>query len=184
MNRRDALKTSSILLGYTVSVGTVAAVMSGCQADPAIDWSPNNLNPGQALLVAEMAEMIIPKTETPGAKDALVDRFIDAILDCYPDSEKQDFLDKLDAFDARVREDHGCRFYNCPEDKRRQIMDQLVAESGSGDGPSLFDRMKEWTVTGYCRSEAGSVEHLAWNPVPGPYRGCIDFDEVGKTWAL
>jgi len=44
--------------------------------------------------------------------------------------------------------------------------------------------MREWTVTGYCESEAGATEHLEWNPVPGPFRGCIDFEEVGKTWAI
>ena len=185
MDRREALKTSSMILGYSLTAGTVAAVMSGCAADPSIDWTPNNLNARQALLVAEMVEMIIPKTETPGAKEAMVDRFIDAILDCYPQEEVDTFLAQLDQFEKDVKKNQGRSFMKCDEAQRAEAFDKLVKDSKADKKSNAFARLKEWTVVGYCKSEAGATEHLEWDPVPGaPYQGCIDYEEVGKTWAL
>lgn len=185
MDRREALKTSSLILGYTITAGTAAAVMSGCQADPSLDWTPNNFNVHQAVLMAELVETIIPETDTPGAKTALVDRFIDAILDCYPEEEKQDFLSKLDAFDASVKKEHGKTFVKMEAQERKTVMDALVAASEADRKSTIFARLKEWTVTGYCRSEKGATEHLVWDPVPGaPYQGCIDLDSVGGIWAI
>jgi len=185
MDRREALKTSSLLLGYTITAGTAAAVLNGCSADPSIDWNPTNLNARQAVLLAELVETIIPATETPGAKDALVDRFIDAVLDCYPAEEKDKFLQQLDAFDKDMQENHGKSFVKADDETRKMAMNALVAASEKDPASNMFRQLKEWTVTGYCTSEVGATEHLNWNPVPGaPYQGCIDFSEVGKTWAL
>ena len=184
MNRRDVLKNSTLLLGYGLTAGTTMAVLKGCKADPSIDWTPKNLTVSQAVLAAEMAEMIIPKTLTPGAKDALVDRYIDAILDCYTSEEIEDFKMRLDAFDTQSKKLQGGRFYALDGGKRKTMMDWLFEDSKGQKRDHLFHRMREWTVTGYCESEAGATEHLEWNPVPGPFRGCIDFEEVGKTWAI
>ena len=181
MNRREALKTSGLILGYTVTAGTVAAVMNGCAADPALDWAPKNLTVDQALFLDELSEMIIPKTETPGAKDALVNRFIDEILDTYSAEDKAEHLAELDAMMLSVNEEYGKKFIKCSPEDQKAVLDAWVADKKS----NMFPQIKEWTVVGYCTSEAGATEHLYWDPVPGaPFQGCIDFDEVGKTWAL
>ncbi len=184
MNRREALKTSSLILGYSITAGTAAAVLSGCNADPSLDWTPNNFSTKQAFMVAELSEMIIPQTETPGAKEAMVDRFIDAIIDCYPPAERQKFLAQLDAFDLRIIEDHGKTFNKCTLKEKIAIMDEISSDSASEDH-EFFMKLREWAVVGYCTSEAGATQHLAWDPFPGaPFQGCIDFSEVGKRWAL
>ena len=184
MNRRDALKTSSLILGYSLTAGTAVAVLSGCQADPALDWTPVNLDKKQALLVAELCEIIIPKTETPGAREALVDRFIDAILDAQEPEVKETFLTKLTELQNSIKEQFGKPLYKCDEEQKKLLVQQMFESSDRNDRHDLFRMIKEWTVVGYCCSEAGATEHLEWDPVPGPYQGCIDFSEVGKTWAL
>ena len=185
MKRREALKTSSLILGYAITAGTAAAVMNGCKADPALDWTPINLDVDQARLVGEIAEMIIPETDTPGAKAAMVDRFIDAILDTYAEEDKLEMIASLSSFDEKSENSFGKPFIKCHAEERIAIMDQMLDESQATEGKHIFDRVKEWTVVGYCTSELGATEHLVWDPVPGhPYQGCIDFSEVGKTYAI
>jgi hypothetical protein len=185
MDRREALKTSSLLLGYSISFGTVAAVMNGCKAETVLNWTPVNLDKDQAILVSEISELIIPKTKTPGAKDAMVDRFIDAILDCYPMERKQEYLASLSSFDEKSMASFNKPFVQCNPDQKKDIMDQMVEESQVTKGWHIFNRIKEWTVVGYCTSEIGATQHLVWDPVPGGhYQGCIPLSEIGGTSAL
>lgn len=185
MKRREVLKTSSLILGYSLAGGTVAAVMQGCKADPALDWEPVNLTTHQVRIVGAMAEMIIPKTDTPGALEAKVDRYIDAILDCLDSEAKGSFLERLDQFDVAIKKQYRKSFYKCDEGQKTEIMDELVSQSSTDRSANVFAQLKEWTVVGYCVSKLGATEHLSWDPVPGaPYQACIDYDEVGTTWAI
>ena len=79
MNRRDALKKIGLILGGTVSLPVMNAVLSGCQPGE-VSYKPRVLSQEQYDLVSEIAEMIIPETDTPGAKTAKVDEFIDMLF--------------------------------------------------------------------------------------------------------
>ena len=76
MNRRDAIKRTSLLLGYAVSASTVAAVMSGCKADPEVvaggldNWIPESMTKDEGLIIAHVAETVLPKTDSAGAIEA------------------------------------------------------------------------------------------------------------------
>ncbi|MDX1409330.1 MAG: hypothetical protein R3330_14385, partial [Saprospiraceae bacterium] len=71
MDRREALKTTSWLLGLSVSASAVAAVMQGCTADQTqsvgagTPWEPLFLEPDDVQLVGELSETILPRTTTP-----------------------------------------------------------------------------------------------------------------------
>jgi gluconate 2-dehydrogenase gamma chain len=70
MNRREALKQTTLILGYAVSAPVAAAMLNGCKAKPQLNYKPVFFDEEQAALLAEIAETILPKTSTPGAKDA------------------------------------------------------------------------------------------------------------------
>ena len=97
MNRRDALKHVGILLGGVVSAPVINAVISGCQAsDP---WKPKILTEEQNDIVTVICDMIIPETETPGAKTLQVNRFMDLIVsDWYKDKDRDRFLNGFAAY--------------------------------------------------------------------------------------
>ena len=62
------------------------------------------LNPQQNAMVTTISEIIIPQTNTPGAKAARVNEFIDLILtEWYDDEEKSIFLTGLTEVDTRTR---------------------------------------------------------------------------------
>ena len=101
MKRRDALKTSSIILGYAITGGTALAVLNGCEIDSTPDWLPVNLSAEQAALVEQLSDTILPATaNAPGATIAQVVRYIDAFMDCYNDEDRNTFLTGLTLFES------------------------------------------------------------------------------------
>lgn len=173
MKRRDAIKNASLLLGYTMAIGTSAAIMNGCKAEPVIDYVPEFLNMDQLKSVMHIAERIIPQTETPGAISAGVHTFIDQTISRFWEKEDQDkLMSKLNDFDKSVLNDNGKAFYRLDAVAQDKIITKLAKEEGDD---TLFRKMRELTVSGFFTSELGQTEVLNYNPVPGPYQGCIDY---------
>jgi len=183
MDRREVLKTSTLMLGYAITAGTAAAFLNGCKADRTIDWTPSFLDLDKSLIVGDVAELIIPKTDTPGAKEAKVDRFIDAILGAWEAKDREKFILGLEDFNTESTKQFKKGFAKCSLEEQTQVLDALVKDSENKD-IHIFKSMRELTVLGYCSSEEGATTLLTYDPVPGPYKGCIDFSEVGATYAL
>lgn len=192
MNRREALQRAGLVLGYAISAPTLAAVMNGCKAKPELGWQPSFLNADQAAIVSEVAEIIIPKTDTPGAKDAGVPGFIDVIVkDCYKKEDQDNFLKGLADFDKGAKDAYGDAFLDLDPAQQTEYVTKVHAdavaaskEEGYSDKPRLFlHTMKELTVVGFFTSEPGATQVLQYVAVPGAYKGCIPLSEVGKTWA-
>jgi len=114
ITRREALRRTALLLGGTLSAPTILGVLAGCDrgaSDGAAAWTPRTLSAEHNAAVEAIAEAIIPETDTPGARSARVNRFIDAMLtDYYPAEERERFLSGLARVDARAQATHGKRF--------------------------------------------------------------------------
>lgn len=77
MDRREALKAVSLILGYSLTGTSALVLLNGCKAESNTDWAPNFFSEAEIKLIAEIAEIILPKTDTPGAKDAMCERYVD-----------------------------------------------------------------------------------------------------------
>src|SRR6478736_4334968 len=100
MNRREALQRTAMMLGYAVSAPALAGVLNGCKASPELAFKPTFFSEDQALSIEILSEIIIPKTTTPGAKDAGVPGFIDQMLkEVYSKEDQDKFLKGLTEFD-------------------------------------------------------------------------------------
>lgn len=186
MNRREVLKRSSLFVGGALTAGTIAAVMNGCKADAALDWNPSFMTIDEARLVEEVAERIIPETDTPGARKALVHRFIDrAISNNYTEEEKNRFREGLQLFDKRSQEKHGVPFVQCAPEQMDEVLQSLADESrGTSGDEHIWPAMRGAVASAFFTSEVGMTEVLKYDPVPGEWIGCVDYDEVGGAWAL
>ncbi len=139
------------------------------------------LDPHQSETVATIAELIIPTTDTPGARAAQVHRFIDLLLaEWVTDDERASFLKGLADVDARARTAFGVDFLAATDAQRGTILTQLDAEAQPQRGaerdrqPAFFQQLKWLTVFGYCTSEVGATTELHYEVIPGSYDGCTD----------
>jgi hypothetical protein len=179
MDRREALKISTAILAYSMSASATAALISSCAADTAPDWSPSFLNDDQVELLAELCEIIIPSTDMPGAKDALTHRYIDmALYNNYSEEDRLKFLEGIENFDQLANEKYELSYTACAVPEKNEIMQQIAE-----DKDSVFRELRSLTVSAYVSSEVGTKQFLAYDPVPGEWNGCIDFDTVNRRWA-
>jgi hypothetical protein len=129
MTRREALARVARLLGGALAAPTVAGVLAGCggAADPeGAGWTPRTLSPEQRETVLIMGEIILPTTDTPGARAARVDRFIDAMLsDYYTETDRRRFLAGLERVEARAKEAFGARFGALPAERQLVLVQAL-----------------------------------------------------------
>jgi gluconate 2-dehydrogenase gamma chain len=193
MDRREALKRTAWIMGGAVSAPAIMGVLKGCAAKPTIDWKPLFLTEDQGILVSQVAEIIIPKTDTPGAKDTGVPAFIDLMLkDAYAKEDQDRFLESLKSFEDECKTEHGDSFMDLDVERQtafvKKVHDQAVAtEKSTKPAPKrpFILMTKELTMLGFFTSEVGATQVLQYVAVPGAYKGCIPLSEAGngKTWA-
>jgi gluconate 2-dehydrogenase gamma chain len=194
MDRREAIRRTAWIMGGIVSAPAIAGILKGCTARPSLDWKPEFLDDRQASLVAEVAEIIIPKTDTPGAKETGVPQFIDIMLkDCFAKEDQDRFKDGLQAFDDEAKKANGDNFLDLESEQQQAFVKQKHDEAikaereaqGAAQKRPFILMMKELTMLGFFTSEAGATQVLQYDPVPGAYKGCIPLSEAGngRTWA-
>lgn len=186
MKRRDAIKRTTLLLGGTLSASAILGVMSGCKADPVLNWTPAYLNLEEASIIEKMVDRIIPATDTPGAIDAGVPIFIDRMMaDFYQEKEKSTLKEGIKKVAADAKAAYGSSFTDLTEEQQIELLTKYDQEaySSTTQQDHFFKTIKELTILGFCTSEAGATEFLEYDPVPGEYKGCIPYSEIGKTWA-
>jgi gluconate 2-dehydrogenase gamma chain len=199
MNRREAIQRTAMVLGYAISAPALAGVLNGCKATPELTYKPVFFTEDQARTISELAEIIIPKTATPGAKDAGVPAFIDGMLkEVFVKEDQDKFLKGLTEFEEDTQKTYGSSFESCTGEERIALFkkhhDTAIASMGTGgptgwwntsggaDKPFVL-KVKELTLLGFFTSEPGATQVLQYNAVPGPFKGCVPLTEVGKAWA-
>jgi len=191
MNRRDALTRVGLLLGGTI-VGA-EMFLSGCTNSPErnIGGAGTNFSNDDIAFLNEVAETILPATDTPGAKDAKVGEFMARIVkDCYTQDEQKVFLDGMKKLSDASKQQNGRPFLESTPEQRHNLLVALdkeqkayAASKKEGDPTHYFRMMKELTLWGYFTSEPGATKALRYVAVPGKYEGCIDYKKGDKAWA-
>jgi gluconate 2-dehydrogenase gamma chain len=197
MNRREALQQVAWLMGGAISAPAILGVLNGCSAKPSAGWKPGFLSEEQGALIAEMAEIIIPRTDTPGAIDVGVPAFIDSMLkDAYPREDQERFIAGLEDFEARAQNSHRRTFLKLEPAQRLALVQSVHDDAAAIEvklalPPSQLRRpfilmTKELTLLGFFTSHVGATQVLQYDPVPGAFHACIPVFEAGngRTWAL
>ncbi|MDB4884115.1 MAG: hypothetical protein JWL95_2881 [Gemmatimonadetes bacterium] len=131
ITRREALARTALLLGGALATSTIAGAQSGTAWRSSAPHVPaRTLTATESELVATIAEHIIPATDTPGAREAGVHRFVDTILtDFYAADERKRFLAGLADIDARAQNAHGTTFLKTTAGQQVALLTALDNES-------------------------------------------------------
>ncbi len=154
ITRRDALQRIALVLGGTLAASTVAGAMAenayAWTTSPGSDgrepgkWAPRTLTAAQVALVAAVADHIIPRTDTPGASDAGVQRFVDALLtDHYRAPERNRFLAGLQGVDVRAMRRYKKKFVATTHSQQHAILTEMDNEAFPARGAIAQQAKKE-----------------------------------------
>jgi hypothetical protein len=175
MNRRKAIQRASLMLGGLLA----APIWAGAMGKVLNTGQSVAVSDEQELLLADLADVIIPTTTTPGAKAAGADKFIVRVMrDCYPKADQEKFYGGLAQLDQDCKTDYSKNFVRLSDSDKIAAVKKLTTTN-----PAFFLRMKELTVTGYFTSKIGATEALAYLPIPGKLIGCMPLEKNQKTWA-
>lgn len=188
MNRRDALSRVALLFGGSI-IGA-EAFLSGCKTATKYGASMN-FTPDDIAYLNEIAETILPATNTPGAKEAKVGEFMTVMVkDCYEEKDQKIFMEGMGKLDEACQKKNSKSFMESSPAERHDFLVALDKEakdyqkSKKADDPShYFTMMKQLTLTGYFTSEPGATKALRYVAVPGRYEGCIPYKKGDKAWA-
>ena len=186
LKRREILRRAAWLLGGAISAPAALAILQGCSAKEAAPGAaafvPKILNADHFALAAEIAEIMIPKTDTSGAKDAGVPAFIDEVLGAvYDDEAQRRFASGADEFTAEAEKQGGKPFLEQEPQARVAFVKQSLERALEADGPKPFIQMaRELTLLGFYTSEPGITENMEYEAVPGELHGCGPVPQLKK----
>ncbi len=208
MDRRVALKNMGMALGYTVAAPTLISLMQSCQQDTGPDWIPEFFTAEEGAVLMQLADLILPKTDTPSATEVGVHTFIDRYLNEVSEEPEQAFIRMgMGNFIEKAMADAGKESAGDlkPEDlepllattlKKREkeeeaaIFEALMTyheavskgESAQLDGDisryAFATQLRDSVISAYRNSEYVGEEVLAYLQIPGGYTGCGDLDEL------
>jgi hypothetical protein len=197
MNRREALKQVAFLMGGAVSAYSILGIEKGYCADASAPQT-SVFNVSQMQLVSRVAEIIIPRTDTPGATDVGVPGFIDRMLgNVYAKKDRDRYFAGLAEFEAAARSEGQSGFASLQPTRQVELVsrfhDAAVAEErrrprGANDHPQrpFILMTKELTLLGFFTSQVGATQVLQYAAVPGSFHACVPLAQAGngKSWAV
>jgi hypothetical protein len=159
MLRRDLLK-----LGASFAIPAAWAEQA---AKP--DWKPSFLDDHQNETVIALTDIILPATDTPGAKAAHVNRYIDLYLHDGDPTARETFIAGLNLIDGLSIRQHSHPFVHLTPVEQTELLRTL--DAATGPGHDFFQRVKFMTAGIYYNTHIGYEELNKGGRVPATF-GC------------
>ena len=176
--RRDMLKTLVIGAGGLTTLpilgqahlappaakGVPAEADSAAQADE--NWKPQFFDAHQDETLIVLTDLIIPATDTPGAKAALVNRYVDLLYNEESAENQREIIQALAWFDGRSLSLHNKPFVSLTQAQQTALLEPLADPSKARPedeaGVKAFAFIKDLTIFGYYTSKIGLDEELKY----------------------
>ena len=175
--RRDALKKLAMGVGGLTTLPILGQAKAATAALPAMDmpatdpqsganWKPQFFDAHQDETLIALTELIIPATDTPGAKAALVNRYLDLRYNEERPEHQEEIIQALSWFDGRSISVHNKPFVSLTETQQKAMLEPLAepANSKPEDEPGVkaFTLIKSLTIFGYYTSQIGLDDELKY----------------------
>jgi hypothetical protein len=180
LTRREAIRRTAVMLGVAVTPSLLSGVLEA-QTAAGGGASPRFLDARQFSTTGAIAERIIPKTDTPGARDVGVPAFLDLMYGKYLTVEEQRvFAAGLADVEAQSRAMRSRGFAELSTADQDALLMRIAAAAQQRE-KTFFHLIKDLTLLGYFTSEQIGKHVLHYDPIPGRYDGCIPLSEVGSV---
>jgi hypothetical protein len=196
MIRRDLLKMIVAATG-TAFVGS--NVLAYTQL-PMADDKDTGFSKDDVAFFNEVGEVIIPRTDTPGAKDANVGSMMAIMLaDCYSPLHRKIFIDGIASLKTKAKSRYSKDFLLLTLEQRLALLSSLDEEAKThnrkqalaetqGDKvemtqPHYFSMVKQLVLFCFFTSEVGATKVLRYVAIPGSYNGELPYKKGDKAWA-
>jgi hypothetical protein len=182
IQRRQVLLNIAGLLGLSISAESVALIDCARQSGS----TSHVLSDTLLAITAALAEIIIPKTDTPGAIGAGVPEYINHHLRvCIALPRQKLFIAGLQKLNQISLDKFTAGFAELAQQKQIELVTTLESKTHgfTQDDKEFFIFFKSLTLFAYYTSEIGATKELAYLAVPGGYQGSFPFAKIGRAWA-
>ena len=188
MNRRDILRLTATMTGAAVVAPLASTLLTSCNMEPVIPFKPAYFTEDEYALIKTIADIILPKTDSPAASEVGAPQMIDQMVGTvYDEEDKIEHKEKFAALLLFLNgEENKSPFIDKSEEEQftiiksiedREVEIELVKDA--------YLEIKQQTIAYYLSSEEISKNYLNFLPVPGEYEPCITVEEAGgKAWAI
>jgi hypothetical protein len=184
LNPVDSRRTALIKLATAATSAVVSPLLAHTeerehhvhemveQATPAIPVEPSYFSQADYDIVSRLVDLIIPRTDTPGAIDAGVPHWIDRQVGAKPELQER-FKDGLSYLAEQARTLNGSSFTALTERQQVAILQALSSDPDTAKS-GFFKTVKDLTVDTYYRTEGGLVKELGYhgNTFNASFPGC------------
>ncbi len=169
MKRRELIQRASFLVGGTLSTQVTSALLG----EVTNTGASVTVTKAMSQLLAEVADVIIPQTDTVGAKEAGAHEFIIRLMrDCHTLEPQKKFYAGLERIDQRSKAAYQKAFVAISRPEQIEII-KTTAEQDRG----YFKQFKNFTQIGYFTSELGCTQNLRYMPIPGRFEGDVPYEK-------
>jgi hypothetical protein len=172
MHRRIAIRNLALIIGG-------AALLPSCVHETgkaSVKLNNLNISADQEKLIGDMAETIIPKTNTPGAKDLQLHLFVLKMVDdCATKKDQQAFMAGMGQFTDLVDKRYSRSFGECDQKQREQLLLSIEQDKDlkspiyPAELKTFYGAVKGQTVNGYTTSKYFMTKQVVYELVPGRY---------------
>ena len=167
----------ALAIGGTLVAPTV--LLESCSFDP----DTSTAGPKRLAILDAIAETIIPRTATAGARDARIGAFIDVMIrDCYYPDMQEKLNAGIQEISVKGKRIMSGPFWEASQEDREALLRDYDA-AAAADGSHFFRTLKELTMLGYFTSEEAATDGVVnYEPVPTRYDGCAPVDENTRVF--
>lgn len=195
MKRREAIKGLGMSLGLVVATPSVISILQSCKSDPKVAWVPEYFSENDGVLLKRLVSLILPKTNTlPGADEVNVAQFIDKYATMVASKEDQEnFTNGLNAIakalGKNVVKASDEDYDNLLAKYLKATPEQIEIFQKNEDEKQVLEALmglRGISIWGYRNSQRVGMEVLAYDPIPGDFKGCVSLEETtgGRAWSL
>ena len=212
MDRRKALKNIGLGAGILIVGPGTLSLLQSCKNDPNYEWEPVFLTASHGFALKKILDIIIPKTDTPGASDLNIAQFIDAYMDEVADLDRREkFQQSASAFatafeneyDKKHEEGSDEEFENIvkkylkasPAEQEEYVKRNTETQDAQGEESEIkidadagayayLTSVRELGIWAWKNSEEIGENVMWYDPIPGEYIPCGSVDELGNGKAM